>query len=228
MEPQDELMVMMFDRSLHVLQEFTTEHDAISRSMLHGPPASGETFLVESVIQALEQMKRARYGARSLVVFTDGFNTNGFNRAKFEADIVRQEIPIYAVQVVAPNIREGWVSPGAPEPVRPIGASSGLQPILKSMVEVSGGRSVLSIRGDKQPASTKASDRLAFGHAQSEAEKKRMLAFTNTMASDIRTQYTLGYYPSGATDRSRSSGASIKVRTVSSAYTVRVRAIGRK
>jgi VWFA-related protein len=217
MMPQDEFMVMQFARSFEVVKEFTTDRSEVSRSIHSTAPASGETYLVESVIKALDKMNSARFPRCALVVFTDGFNTNGYNRQAIQTEIVRRKIPIYAVQVVLDDgMRPGYVGPGQAEPFHPEGAPTGLQPVLDMLARSSGGRSMLSIRGNgKIPPDIKKVDPLAIGLAQGAAEKKKTTAFAQQFAADLRSRYVLGYYPSGRSPAIRSSDVDIKVQTLS-------------
>ncbi|MBL0177065.1 MAG: VWA domain-containing protein [Ignavibacteria bacterium] len=73
LKPEDEAAVFAVNRSPGLLRDFTVSKDSL-HATINAMGASGNTFLTDAILAALRAVT-ARGGKRSLIVFSDGFDT---------------------------------------------------------------------------------------------------------------------------------------------------------
>jgi VWFA-related protein len=78
LEGQDQVAVMSFSSNVHLLQDFTADHNALAHAVSQLTPV-GETALYDGVIQAAQKMASAPAGRKLVVLLSDGTATIGVN-----------------------------------------------------------------------------------------------------------------------------------------------------
>jgi Ca-activated chloride channel family protein len=98
--PQDEFFLVTFANQATLLRDFTQNTDEIQGSLLFVAP-KGRTSLLDAVVLAVNNIEKARYRRRALVIISDG----GDNRSRYtekdvkslikEADVLVYSIGIF-------------------------------------------------------------------------------------------------------------------------------------
>jgi Ca-activated chloride channel family protein len=97
--PQDEFFLMTFADRPTLVHDFTQDVDDIQSELLF-PKPKGNTSLLDAIVLAVDNMKKARYRRRALVIISDG----GDNRSRYtEKDvkslIKEQDLLVYSIGV---------------------------------------------------------------------------------------------------------------------------------
>jgi Ca-activated chloride channel family protein len=95
MKPGDEFLLMTFDEKVQVKQNFTEDRKKVEDQLQKLNQVGNATHLYESVITALEKMKKAKYKRRALLVITDAYDTSGKELDDLRARIAEQEIQVF-------------------------------------------------------------------------------------------------------------------------------------
>ena len=167
MKPQDEFMLMTFDESLQVKQNFTQDHKKIENELYKLHYVGGATHLYESVLKSLERMKKAKHRRRALIVITDAYDTSGKQLEDFRDRIAGEEIQVFMCGLR--SVLENVTDPQA-EPL--------FQLVLRTFSRTTGGLSMIVDVPDYQTISS----------------IEGLIAFSRIIALELRGQYTLGYY----------------------------------
>jgi len=188
----DRMMALSFDGEIHVLTE-PTSVSSIRQTKLHIPAVVDGTVLYDAVDFTLKRMTQIS-GRKAIVLLTDGVDENSHTSTLKStlADIAEQDVLIYTVQYnTLPQlpqrlnvIRNEKARRKVQEHLMKGYALS--EPYLRELAEKTGGRFY------------KADDLRDVGPA------------FEAITSELRVQYSLGYYPK--TDSSAGSERAIKVR----------------
>ena len=97
--PQDEFFLITFADRPALVQDFTPNVDDIQSQLLFTRP-KGRTSLLDAIVLAVSNMKKARYQRKALVIVSDG----GDNRSRYtEKDvkslIKEQDLLVYSIGV---------------------------------------------------------------------------------------------------------------------------------
>ena len=103
--PQDEFFLMTFADRPSVVRDFTQDVDDIQGELLFTKP-KGRTSLLDAIVLAVNNMKKARYRRRALVIISDG----GDNRSRYtERDvkslIKEEDVLVYSIGVFDTEFR---------------------------------------------------------------------------------------------------------------------------
>jgi Ca-activated chloride channel homolog len=103
--PQDEFFLVTFANQPTLLRDFTQNTDEIQGSLLFAAP-KGRTSLLDAVVLAVNNMKRARHRRRALVIISDG----GDNRSRYtekdvKALIKEADVLVYSIAVCDREVR---------------------------------------------------------------------------------------------------------------------------
>jgi VWFA-related protein len=79
LDAQDHVALMSFANNVQMLQDFTTDRDALTNAVTRLVPV-GETALYDGVIQAADHMAAAPAGRKLIVLLSDGSATIGVNK----------------------------------------------------------------------------------------------------------------------------------------------------
>jgi Ca-activated chloride channel homolog len=182
---EDEMFLMTFSSEPLVRQDFTNDRNRLSQS-LRKMWVTGGTALYDAVNQAIDKVQLGRHEKRAILVITDGQDTSSV--AKLDEvlqNIRQQEVLVYAIGIAptAGSQKSGLVPFNLPLPGILSGRSSTQNrrddvdmKVLHAFAENSGGRAFL----------------LSDGFSRRGAEIEKVLT---RVADELRSQYTLGYYP---------------------------------
>ncbi len=189
--PQDNVTVIEFDSSVRVLTELTNDRDKIYKAIKRTGFGDG-TSLYEAVDVSLRKQLQKIDGRKAIVLFTDGVDTTS-GRASFESTVREAEeseaviFPIYYNTFLnAIGIGGGGGAMSTP-PILGLPGGGG-QSNSSVSAEYTRGRAYLTqlaaVTGGKvfRPESTPGGLTAAF----------------ESIAEELRRQYSIGYYPANA------------------------------
>jgi Ca-activated chloride channel family protein len=197
---EDEIFLMTFSSEPFLRQDFTNDRNKLSQS-LRKMWVTGGTALYDAVNQAIDKVQLGVHEKRAILVITDGQDTSSVARLdEVLQNIRQQEVLVYAIGIspTSSSQRSGLVPFNLPLPGILSGRSSRQNrrddvdmKVLHAFAENSGGRAFL----------------LSEGFSRRGAEIEKVLT---RVADELRSQYTLGYYPPQPDD---GRFKSIQVRT---------------
>ncbi len=190
LKPQDNVIVIEFDESVHVLTEQTTDRQKIFKAINRANFGNG-TALYDAVDFSLRKRLDKIDGRKAIVLFTDGVDTFS-SRADYESTVQDAEeseamiFPIYYNTFLSSRgIGTGGGVMSTPPTLGLPGGIGGQTPIGMSSAEYSRGRAYLTelaaATGGRvfRPESTPGGLTVAF----------------EGIAEELRRQYSIGYYP---------------------------------
>ncbi len=207
---EDEIFIETFSSQPQLRQDFTSDRETLLNS-LRKVRATGGTALYDALTEALDKIESARHDKRAILLITDGQDTSSASPLDEVLGMIREsELLVYSLGISpttygqrSEHVPFSWPLPGILSNKQP--ASSRRDEVdmkvLRDFAESSGGRAFLL------------GESWLGGRG---AEIERIL---NQVADELRSQYTLGYYPSRIDDGKYHS---IRVR-VSGGRTVRAR-----
>ena len=158
--PDDETFVVHFDFDARLSQGFTGDTHLLERVLANTKPF-GQTALYDAVITAIDQMEKAQYQKKAILVISDGLdNMSKHTLAQAIERTKQSRVAVYTVGLLSE-----------------IEGEKAEQDLIK-LAEASGGRAYFPQNVD---------------------EARTMM---ETIARDLREQYTLGYFPSSNKDGS--------------------------
>ena len=103
--PQDEFFLVTFANQPTLVRDFTQDVDDIQGSLPFAVP-KGYTSLLDAVVLAVNNMKKARYRRRALVIISDG----GDNRSRYterdvKSSIKESDLLVYSIAVCDREVR---------------------------------------------------------------------------------------------------------------------------
>jgi Ca-activated chloride channel family protein len=166
MRPQDEFLLMTFDEKVQVKQNFTQDRKKVEDQLYKMNVVGNATHLYESVVEALEKMKKAKYRRRALIVITDAYDTSGKQLEDLRPLIGEQEIQIFTcgLRAVFDEVPDPTAEPLFQLVLRVLSADTGG---LSMVVDVPELRDTPTIEG--------------------------IIGFSQILAMEMRGQYTLSY-----------------------------------
>ncbi|MBS1796139.1 MAG: VWA domain-containing protein [Acidobacteria bacterium] len=187
LKPQDQVMVVEFDSSVRFLTEVTGDRAEITKA-IRKTRYGGGTSLYEAVDRVLGKRLKKIPGRKAIVLFTDGVDTTSVT-ANYESTIEDAEeseaviFPIY-YNTFLDNIGLGGGGVMSSPPILSIPGSGG-QNTGTTAAEYARGRAYLN-----ELAS--ATGGRVF---RSESTPGGLTAAFESIAEELRRQYSLGYYP---------------------------------
>jgi Ca-activated chloride channel family protein len=166
MRPQDEFLVMTFDEKVQVKMNFTQDRKKVEDQLYKLNVVGDSTHLYDSVLNALDKMKKAKYRRKALIVITDAYDTSGKQLEDIRADLADQE-----VQVFTCGLRS--VFEEVPDPT----AEPLFQLVLRTLSADTGGLSMI----------------IDVPELQSTPSIEGIIGFAQIIALELRGQYTLTY-----------------------------------
>jgi Ca-activated chloride channel family protein len=198
----DDIFLMTFARDIKLEQDFTSDRRKLSRA-LNNISVSGGTILYDALQEGLDKIRHGRHDKRAILVISDGFDA-GSRKTKLDqllSSIRSAEVLVYGLGTAptvyadpaehvpfslptqrstargparVTNPRQGPLQRGAPPPA----VNAVNMNVMKQFAENSGGQAFLltdTFIDDDGP------------------EIDKVLT---SIATELRAQYTLGYYPS--------------------------------
>jgi Ca-activated chloride channel family protein len=210
----DDVFVMTFSGNVALLQDLTSDRQELSRA-LRRVRAVGGTALYDALSEGLAKVYEGRHDKRAVLLLTDGDDTSSDLEFEETLEAVRKsELLVYPLGIdptrfgdPSEHVTFDW--PLSPIPGAPgLGKSAGGDEdpvdmdILRAFAGASGGKAYLV-------AST------WTGGSATEID-----VVLDEVSAELRSQYTLGYYPTTPADGRRHE---LRVRTKNGDYVVRAR-----
>jgi Ca-activated chloride channel homolog len=214
LKANDKLMVVSFDRDIHVLCEPTTNRSVMRNAIQQAKFGSG-TGLYDSIKFSTDKLRKVE-GRKAIVIFTDGVDTQS-KRATYESSVHEAEesdSPIYAIRYDTYNenkARNGGSTTGGR------GSGGGLLGAIIGAIVTGGNVQVGS--GNNGTSKQDYDKGRMYLEDLAEATGGRSLlagAYANletsfaNIADELRQQYSVGYYPTA--EGSQGQRKQVKVR----------------
>lgn len=198
----DEIFLMTFALRASLIADFTPHRKELTAALLSGVNLSGGTSLYDSLYQALQKVKEGRYQKKVVLVVTDGEDTTSVTRFdKALQDIRESEMLVYSVGIK-----------GAP--VFDMEADSLARGSRSSMTNfTSVDMKVLNQFGEASGGRAWEISEATFG--------KTMDVVLETIAAELRSQYSIGYYPTHPVKDGK--WHKVRIRMKNSDYVARAR-----
>jgi Ca-activated chloride channel homolog len=182
---EDEIFLMTFSSEPLLRQDFTNDREKLSQA-LRKMWVTGGTALYDALGEAIEKVHAGRHEKKAILLITDGQDTSSLKRLEEVLQNIRQaEVLVYAIGISPSSYsqRSGRSPFNLPLPGILSGRSSRQNrrddvdmKVLHSFGDSSGGRAFL----------------LSENLSRRGTEIERVLT---RVADELRSQYTLGYYP---------------------------------
>jgi len=172
----DEIFLMTFAMRASVIADFTSDRTTLRNALLTGVNVAGGTSLYDSLSQGLQKVQQGRYQKKAVLVVTDGEDTTSMTRFDKALQYIREaDMLVYSIGIKGAPVFDLAAEPlsGTPGSSRPINTTVDMK-VLNQFGDASGGRAWEISEA-------------AFG--------KNMDAVLDTIAAELRSQYSIGYYP---------------------------------
>ena len=195
-KPTDEIFIIRFSNSAELVCDFTDQRTRLKKT-IDGLEANGSTALYDSIYEGIQKVRQGKHKKRALLLVTDGNDTSSDNGYRETLDLAKKsEVLIYCLGI-------GHGARGS------FGHLLGLDKdavdinVLRSFSDATGGRSYL-LEGEHHSGGVDRIDQAVL-----------------EVSSELRQQYSLGYYP--ANKKKDGGYRSIKVQVAAAGYMVRSR-----
>jgi Ca-activated chloride channel family protein len=194
LRPNDRLLIMTFDGSIHMLAE-PTDVSAIRKTRLHIPEVTDGTVLYDAVDFVLNTRLAHIQGRKAIILFTDGVDMN--SRSTYQRNVrnaEEQDVLIYTVQYNTlpqlPARLAGIANEKAREKVkeRMLKKYAVSESYMRELAGKTGGR---------------------FYRAEGLADTEQAFA---AITGELGMQYSLGYYPKGSVTAGPQRSIKVQVR----------------
>jgi Ca-activated chloride channel homolog len=187
----DEIFLITFSGQVVLRQDFTDDREKLSQALRH-INATGGTALYDALIEGLTKIQSGRHSKRAILLITDGQDTASTAKLDEVLQSIRQsELLIYPVGISGLTYAKDFESFG-PRTVSAFLPEKSQRPsqgkrdevdltVLRGLAENSGGRAFL----------------LAETLINRGGQIEKVL---DTIADELRSQYTLGFYPARPDD----------------------------
>jgi Ca-activated chloride channel homolog len=192
-----EYFYIVFDDKVQLAGDLTSERQRMESAIDQTSLGAG-TSLYDAVIQALSISKRAQQPRQALVVISDGADQHSGHRLEELTSAVREaQMQIYTIGYFGPEEEKLFRAPGARVALNEYHVIDNPRVVLENLAKNSGGESYF-------PRNDQELDRAV--------EK---------IVKDLRTQYTLAFYPRSSEGANRYHQLRVTVR--GGKYNVRAR-----
>jgi Ca-activated chloride channel family protein len=198
----DEVFLMTFAMRASVIADFTSDRTRLTNALLSGVNVGGGTALYDSLYQALQKVQQGRYEKKGVLLVTDGEDVNSVTRFDKALQYIREaDMLVYSVGIRG--------APGFDMAADPLSGTSGARRANHTTVDMN----VLNRFGEASGGRAWEISEAAFG--------RNMEVVLDTIAAELRSQYSIGYYPS----RSVKDGKwhSVRIRMRNPEYSARGR-----
>jgi VWFA-related protein len=97
LEPKDEIMVLTFNRQVHILQDFTSDRERLGNVFTMLQP-SGGTALYDAAYEAIRRVAKAPAESKAVVLVSDGVNTeSGITFDNLLTLAQKSEVPVFSI-----------------------------------------------------------------------------------------------------------------------------------
>jgi len=172
----DEIFLMTFTRRASLIADFTSDRTTLTNALMTGVNLGGGTSLYDSLYQALQKVKEGRYQKKAVLLVTDGEDTTSLTRFdKALQDIRESDMLVYSVGIRG--------APGFDMGTDPLSGNARSNTPNYTTVDMK----VLNRFGEASGGRAWEISEATFG--------KNMDAVIDTIAAELRSQYSIGYYP---------------------------------
>jgi Ca-activated chloride channel homolog len=172
----DEIFLMTFTRRASLIADFTSDRTKLTNALMTGVNLGGGTSLYDSLYQALQKVKEGRYQKKAVLLVTDGEDTTSLTRFdKALQDIRESDMLVYSVGIRG--------APGFDMGTDPLSGNARSSTPNYTTVDMK----VLNRFGEASGGRAWEISEATFG--------KNMDAVIDTIAAELRSQYSIGYYP---------------------------------
>jgi Ca-activated chloride channel family protein len=179
--PDDDIFLMGFDTQTYLLQDFTSDRNKLRKALRYADSGGG-TALYDALQDGIKKVKHGANTKRAILLITDGQDTTSESSFAQTRQAVREsELLVYSLGI-APNSEARIMNGRRGGGIRPRSRDSVDMNVLRNFASDSGGRAYL------------VSENMLGGK---NSEFDRILA---QVAAELRSQYTLGYYPAHPDD----------------------------
>ena len=173
----DEIFLMTFAMRASLIADFTSDRTTLTNALMTGVNVSGGTSLYDSLFQALQKVKQGRYQKKAVLLVTDGEDTTSLTRFDKALQNIREaDMLVYSVGIKG--------APGFDMGTDPLSGNSRSNTPNNTTVDMK----VLNRFGEASGGRAWEISEAAFG--------RNMDAVLDTIAAELRSQYSIGYYPS--------------------------------
>jgi len=186
--PDDRVFVISFDKAMHALSEPTNDRITLRRAI--GETRTGDgTSLYLAVDTAIQRLRKIS-GRKAIILFTDGVDTasEGATLDSTANEAAKSDAAIYAVQY-------NTYADFADSPSRQTAAVGG----LATMAHATKNGELASEAYERGTAYLRMLAERTGGSIQYSDSIKNLSRSFTAIASHLRQQYTLGYYPGNRT-----------------------------
>jgi Ca-activated chloride channel homolog len=167
----DDFFVMTFSSRPILRQDFTTDRSKI-RESLRRLLATGGTALYDALADSLEKIRFGSHRKRAILLVTDGQDTGSFRKLDEIVQTIREsELLVYSLGISPPVYAQRGSTRRDEVDMK----------VLRTFAESSGGSAFLVSQGPLGP-------------------NRQLDKVMDTISNELRSQYTLGYYPTRADD----------------------------
>jgi len=172
---EDEIFLMTFAMAPSIIAHFTSDRTKLKNSLWTGVNIGGGTALYDSLYQALQHVKRGSHQKKAILLVTDGEDVGSLTRFDKALQYIREaDMLVYSLGIKgAPGFDMG-TDPLSGNSRSSANSTTVDMKVLNRFGEASGGRAWEIAEA-------------SFG--------KNMDAVLDTIAAELRSQYSIGYYP---------------------------------
>lgn len=198
----DEVFLMTFAMRASLIADFTSDRTTLTHALSTGVNIGGGTALYDSLYQALQKVKQGRYEKKAVLLVTDGEDTTSLTRFDQTLENIREaDMLVYSVGIKgAPGFDMGTDSVSGNSSSSASNSTTVDMKVLNRFGEASGGRAWEISEA-------------AFG--------KNLDAVLETVAAELRSQYSIGYYPTHPVNDGK--WHSVRIRMKNRDYSARAR-----
>jgi Ca-activated chloride channel family protein len=192
----DEIFLMTFAARASVIADFTSDRGTLTKALMNGVSLGGGTSLYDSLYQALQKVKQGRYQKKAVLIVTDGEDTTSLTRFDKALDNIREaDMLVYSIGIKGtPAFDMSADRLSTPD------YTTVDMKVLNRFGEASGGKA-----WEISEAS--------FG--------KNLDGVLETIATELRSQYSIGYYPNHPVKDGK--WHSVRIRMKNPDYSARAR-----
>lgn len=179
--PDDDIFLMGFDTESYLMQDFTSDRNKLRKALKYADSGGG-TALYDALQDGIRKVQHGANTKRAILLITDGQDTTSESTFNLARQTVREsELLVYSLGI-SPDSEARIIGGRGGGPSRLRGRDSVDMNVLRTFATDSGGRAYL------------VSENMLGGK---NSEFDRILA---QIAAELRSQYTLGYYPTHPDD----------------------------
>lgn len=173
----DDIFLMTFAMRASLIADFTSDRTTLTNALMTGVNVGGGTALYDSLFQGLQKVKQGRYQKKAVLIVTDGEDTTSLTRFdKVLQNIREADMLVYSIGIKG--------APGFDLGTDPFSGNARSSAPNNTTVDMK----VLNRFGEASGGRAWEISEAAFG--------KNMDAVLDTVAAELRNQYSIGYYPS--------------------------------